>query len=482
MGGDYEKGLFRQLQEVMERCDKLDNEITENKVRHKATVEKLEDRIKKLEEENTLLRNDNERMRRILNNDSSNSSMPPSADQKGKSANTYNGRIKSGKKCGGQIGHKGATLTKGDVQDKIKSGAYQHKVVTVGKPEGNYVSKYVVDLEIRPVATEYRFYPNKDGRITIPQEYRSDVTYGIVIKSIAVDLYSEGAVSNDRICDFINAISGSRLQLSTGSIYGFCRGFFDRCTGSIEQIKTELLNSATVYTDATVVTVNGNQAYIRNQSTEKAVLYSPMEKKNIDALNETGILSSYSGSLVHDHETALYRYGSAHGECIVHLMRYLKKNNEESGNIWSGELITLFSMTNAERKKRVIDGSAFRSDEIEYYESEYDRIVQKGREENGNTKGKYARQEEKKLLNRLEKYKANHLLFLHDFDVGFNNNISERDLRKCKTKQKVTGGFRKQSGNEIYCNIMSIIETCKRNKKFVFESIRQIFDGTSAIF
>lgn len=42
---------------------------------------------------------------------------------------------------------------------------------------------------------------------------------------------------------------------------------------------------------------------------------------------------------------------------------------------------------------------------------------------------KYAKQEEA-LLNRLEKYRGNHLLFIKRSEVPFDNNISERDLRK----------------------------------------------------
>lgn len=42
---------------------------------------------------------------------------------------------------------------------------------------------------------------------------------------------------------------------------------------------------------------------------------------------------------------------------------------------------------------------------------------------------KYAKQEEA-LLNRLEKYRENHLLFIKRSEVPFDNNISERDLRK----------------------------------------------------
>lgn len=504
MGGHYNKDIFKQLQEVMERSDRIEKEFKQFKAEHKAELKKqeialqeefrkksnqLNEKISNLEtelavikKENVLLNNDNERMKRILNNDSSNTSLPPSTDQKGKGANTYNTREKSAKKCGGQIGHKGTTLTKQDVKSKIENGDFQHKVVSIGKQRGEYVSRYVIDLQIITIATELRFYADKSGKIVIPKEYQSDVIYGALIKSIAVDLYSEGVVSNDRICEFINAISGDKLKLSVGSIYGFCHAFANKSRDSIAQISDELLNAKTVYTDSTAITINGKQAYIRNQSTDNAVLYSPMEKKDIPTLKITGILADYCGTLVHDHETALYHFGINHGECIVHLMRYLKKNTEETKNTWSQELSTLFSTINGERKKRIAEGNSFTDAEISNYESTYDSIVLIGRSANIKTSGNYAKKEEKTLLNRLVKYKENHLLFLNDFQVGFDNNMSERDLRKCKNRQKIAGGFRKLSGNEMYCNIMSVIETCKRKKMQIFENISKVFNGTPAIF
>ena len=57
------------------------------------------------------------------------------------------------------------------------------------------------------------------------------------------------------------------------------------------------------------------------------------------------------------------------------------------------------------------------------------------------TRGRLAKKEEKALLNRLVKYKANHLLFLYDFRVHYSNNMSEKDLRMCKNRDKMAGGF-----------------------------------------
>lgn len=82
----------------------------------------------------------------------------------------------------------------------------------------------------------------------------------------------------------------------------------------------------------------------------------------------------------------------------------------------------------------------------------------------------------------MEKYKHNYLLFLYDFRVPFDNNMSERDLHKAKNRQKMAGGFRKISGHEMYCNILTRIETLKKRKMAVFENIKRIFMGTPAIF
>lgn len=82
----------------------------------------------------------------------------------------------------------------------------------------------------------------------------------------------------------------------------------------------------------------------------------------------------------------------------------------------------------------------------------------------------------------MRKYSYNHLLFLHDFSIPFDNNISERDLRKAKNRQKMAGGFRKESGHKMYCSIMTIVETLKKRNMGIIENIRKLFTGTPDIF
>ncbi len=124
-----------------------------------------------------------------------------------------------------------------------------------------------------------------------------------------------------------------------------------------------------------------------------------------------------------------------------------------------------------------IGAKSFSNEEIGKYEQEYDEILVAGFEQNVLTKPKWTQKAERALLRRMEKYKANHLLFLRHFEVGFDNNLSERDLRKCKNRQKMAGGFRTQEGCGMFCDILSVIETAKRRSINVFDAISKIFHG-----
>lgn len=485
VGGNYQKGMYNQLMEVMARLDAVEKDLRIEKKEHKDDVYRLNAKIDSLTQENQLLRDDNARLKSIINNDSSNTSLPPSADQKGgKPSNTFNGRERTERRAGGQKGHKGSTLTKSEVEERIRSGRCRHEIQNIGNATGSeYITKYVVDLSVDTLITEVRIYADGNGNFNIPAEYHSDVTYGANVKALAVSLYSEGVMSNDRIAAFLNAASNDELNLSEGSVYAFCKKFAENAKESIGHLEEELLNQAVVGTDATTVTVNGEQNYVRNFSIEKAVVYCAMKSKALDALGKLRFLQKFPGILVHDHETALYHFGTDHGECNVHIIRYLRKNTEDTGNKWSGEMTALLREMNKERKSLVEQGiQSFPEEIITGYEQKYQAIISRGRKENKKTAHKYAKDDELTLLNRMEKYSHNHLLFLHNFSVWFDDNISERDLRKVKNRQKMAGGFRKDSGHEMYCAIMTIIETLKKRNIGMIENIRMLFTGTPAIF
>lgn len=368
MAGNYEKGMYNQLMEVMAWLDAVESDLHTEKIEH------------------------------------SNTSLPPSTDQKGgKPANTYNGREKTGRKAGGQKGHKGTTFTKAEAEEKIRSGSCRHVIKEIGNPSPKgYLTKYIVDLAVAPLITEIRIHADREGKFTIPPEYRSDITYGPTVKALAVDLYSEGVMSNDRIASFLNAAGNGELGLSDGSVYRFCKAFSDRAQESLSHLEEKLLIQAVVSTDATVVTVNGKQNYIRNFSVANTVVYHTMKKKTIEAMKGLPFLRRFTGILVYDHETALYHFGRDHGECNVHIIRYLRKNTDDTGNSWSGRMSSLLCGMNRVRKELIgQEIHAFPVEEVTAFEKSYQELITRGREENKKTRHRYAQKEEKTLLNLL---------------------------------------------------------------------------------
>ncbi len=91
----------------------------------------------------------------------------------------------------------------------------------------------------------------------------------------------------------------------------------------------------------------------------------------------------FTGILIHDHETAMYHFGTGHGECNVHLERYLLKNTEETGHKWSRDMGSFLDGMNHARKGLAVRGiCSFTEDKLIQYEARYDEIIAGGRGQN----------------------------------------------------------------------------------------------------
>ena len=64
---------------------------------------------------------------------------------------------------------------------------------------------------------------------------------------------------------------------------------------------------------------------------------------------------------------------------------------------------------------------------------------------------------------------------MHRMEVPFTNNLSERDLRMHKVKQKISGCFRGKDGSQHFCRVRSVIGTAKRMVIIFLASYKQHF-------
>jgi transposase len=81
----------------------------------------------------------------------------------------------------------------------------------------------------------------------------------------------------------------------------------------------------------------------------------------------------------------------------------------------------------------------------------------------------------RKMLARLRDYKDAYLLFIRDYNAPFTNNLAERDLRPCKTRQKISGCFRTWKGISDFAKIRSVISTWKKQKSDLYAKIYEKF-------
>ena len=70
------------------------------------------------------------------------------------------------------------------------------------------------------------------------------------------------------------------------------------------------------------------------------------------------------------------------------------------------------------------------------------------------------------------------MTFLADFDVPFDNNLVERDVRMAKLKQKISGTFRSAKMADAFCRIRSFISTVRKQGFQLPDALESVFSSS----
>ena len=79
------------------------------------------------------------------------------------------------------------------------------------------------------------------------------------------------------------------------------------------------------------------------------------------------------------------------------------------------------------------------------------------------------------LQKRLREFQTEHLYFLSHPYIDYTNNISERELRKFKRKQKQAVVLRSDSGAQYICDALTIIETSRMQNRNIYDTVESAF-------
>lgn len=478
-----EKDNMRLRDLLAERKEK--QTLVENELKYyKDNLEKIvaaavNKATKPLIEEIEKLKKENAKLKGMLNNTSENSGIPTSKTPINKEKRIPNSREKSEKSKGGQLGHSKYKLEK--FKDEEITNTIIHEVAkcSCGCTEledlGLRVSKDLFDVNIRLIKARNEFHDYKCkccGRIIespVPLELKEENQYGSNAQALAVSLVNEGCVSFKRTRELISGFTGGEMNMSEGFIAKLQKKCYKKLEYFDKKLYEKIISLSVINWDDTEISIDGKRACLRFYGSNELAYYKAHLKKDKSGLDEDNVLNLLSKDkvVVHDHNKVNYNgnYEFINAECCVHLIRDLKKNKENlATHTWEDKLITLLVDTNNKRKE-------YMNDRIEYFDQEvtdkvskeYDDIIKLAQKENKSDFNQYYGNEERTLIKRLIDYKENYLLWVLRFDVPFSNNLSERSLRSCKTKMKVSGQFANIQNAEYYARIKSYIETCKRN-------------------
>jgi len=502
---DYARQVFRQLEEQTAKAEKYEREKRELRQENRSLLQRVEVLERSLEEriaasvakavaqatqplheriahlEKVIEKKDAEilRLKSQIDKNSGNSSKPPSSDGLRKIPNN---REPSKRKTGGQPGHKGHRLAvPKDLETLVKAGKAEHVILDETGGSARYTSDWEVDLKIIPVYTEIR-----------RQGAKGQVRYGTGIRALSVYLQNVGMLSLERLSGFFKVATDGLISLSEGTLLNFNHQV--AANVDMEALIEDLLNGQVLHVDDSPVRTTERpvrkkdgrgkdtlehakhstfSSYIRTYSNASTTVLTAHAYKDAQGVKEDNILPRYHGILSHDHEAKFYQYGDQHATCGAHLTRELRGLYDLEKIDWADRMRRFMLELNAHKQEDLRGGIPCCDPLLLIqYERSYDALVEQGAQALASMcPESFGGSALKRMVNRLLKHKENYLLFIRNYNAPFTNNQSERDLRHCKTRQRISGCHRAWQSFSDYCKIHSLVDTANKRGLNILSAI-----------
>ena len=423
----------------------------------------------------------NQKLMAQISKDFENSSLPSSA-QPIRKKKIPNNREATGRKPGGQPGHPGHGRKK---QIPARTVLLQPPPEILDDPDfrrtKKTIIKQLVNVRVCLDVIEYKadtYRNSRTGEIChaqFPAGVIDDVNYGSSVKAFLFLLNNDCCVSIDKCRDFLKNLTGGKLEISKGMISKLSQEFAEKSGPLRKTAASELFLYPVLHTDCTNARVNGQSAYVFIcAAPDRPALYYAREVKGHAGVAGT-LAEDYQGVLVHDHEKTFYRYGSAHQECLAHVLRYLKGSMEnEPERTWNKDMHSLLQemihyvngLGSVEQRDR---------EKILEYETRYDQILETALDGYADVPCSDYYREGFNLATRLKEYREAHLLFLHDSKVPTTNNLAERLLRIIKRKQNQAVSLRSIKSLEFLCDSMSVLFLMRQEEGNLYDKVSAVF-------
>jgi hypothetical protein len=466
------------------------------------------------------LKEKNSRLEERLNLNSRNSSIPPHADGYRKRAagredhaepesktagdpdetpsKNRSLRKKSGRKPGGQSGHKGSGfMLSGDpgrIEEHIpgecvgcqwRPGCDKSRVSVSRQNELNLLIRFERCCHI----TYQYSCPMRNGeKMTGTKPFEGTNRYGDSVTAFTTLLYSIGVVSYDRIKKILAGLTGR--SISTGTLRGFIMTAHGKVGDAVGHIRQKLTASPLIHADETGLRVAGVLKWLHTACTTALTYLSVQGKRGEEGMRAAGVLGRFTGTLVTDCWASYFKFKDiVHALCNAHVLRELLERWQRTKQEWTRAMIELLLRIHEEKHELMDQGiSGFTPERLEHYSDMYSRITAEGiclnpiPERKPKQRGRIKRGKTRALLERLVEHKDDFLRFAYDFSVPFTNNEAEISLRGARVRECVSKCFRTDEGAQAWADIMSYTGTAAKNGESEYEAIKQLVSGNALDF
>lgn len=398
-----------------------------------------------------------------IKKDSHNSHLPSSRDLS-KPKHNKSLRPKTGRKPGGQKGHKGTSLKMTDTPDEFKilrSHYCQECGADLSSLPATLVAKRqeVILPPISPKYIEYQQYAcscdcGHYQKAPYPPGINAPIQFGSNITALVSYFNVFQYVPYQRLKLLFKDIFN--LSISEGSIQNLLNKSASKSELVYKTILEELQNANYIGSDETGAKVNGKKWWIWVWQNIENTFLKASESRGfsiVETLFPNGLPNATIGS---DRWAAQLKIASkAKQLCFPHLQRDLNYLIELENNDWSVKFKALLTKALSLRKLALQKNKAYHKNDT----------VAKGIEKQLNNllvRTISKEQFPKTLTFQKSMIKYRNYLFtcLYDLEVPPDNNASERAIRNVKVKQKISGQFK--SGQDTFCILRSIIDTLRK--------------------
>ena len=390
---------------------------------------------------------------------SSNSSVPPSQESIAarELRRTKSLRKPSGKPSGGQPGHKGSTLKSVATPDRIIEHK-PHYCKCCGRPLSVGFRKIrttqVIDIKFIVETSEHQYYEKvcQCGCVNNCDAPNCRIKYGDNIRALVTYLNVVQCIPFKRIAELISDLCGQKI--SEGTVQNILKENSTKADAAYEEIRKRIECAPVVGADETGAAVGKELHWnwiFQNDLLTYVYQMKSRGQQAIDSKFPNGLPNS---TLVTDRHRSYFNMNvKDHQVCLAHLLRNAEYLNElDTKQDWSRRFIHLIAHAIdlrragdiTKRKIKVLKTKMknLLGESLTHLDEEFESF--------------------KKGILKVKDYL---FTFLTDLHVPYENNASERGVRKIKVKQKVSG-----CAND-FAKIHSIAETAMKNGNSKFNAI-----------